>query len=55
MVVPKCEVFPTDSPVRIYKSVTGELLRVVLEGIILALCHENMNILFRAHISNHVV
>ncbi|EZA49615.1 Vacuolar protein sorting-associated protein 13A [Ooceraea biroi] len=30
--IPKCEFFPTDSPVQIYKSITGELLRIIFEG-----------------------
>lgn len=30
--VSECKVFPVDSPVNIYKSITGELLRVVFEG-----------------------
>lgn len=32
LVVPECKAFPIDSPVHIYKSITGELLRVVFEG-----------------------
>lgn len=32
LVVPECKVFPIDSPIHIYKSVTSELLRVVFEG-----------------------
>lgn len=32
LVVPECKAFPMDSPVNIYKSITGELLRVVFEG-----------------------
>nr|XP_012219129.1 PREDICTED: vacuolar protein sorting-associated protein 13A-like isoform X1 [Linepithema humile] len=31
-IMSECKVFPTDSPVYIYKSVTGELLRVSFEG-----------------------
>ncbi|XP_011135861.2 vacuolar protein sorting-associated protein 13C-like isoform X2 [Harpegnathos saltator] len=32
LVMPECKAFPIDSPVHIYKSITGELLRVVFEG-----------------------
>lgn len=32
VIVSECKVFPIDSPVNIYKSITGELLRVVFEG-----------------------
>ncbi|XP_011865236.1 PREDICTED: vacuolar protein sorting-associated protein 13A-like isoform X2 [Vollenhovia emeryi] len=32
VIVSECKVFPTDSPVNIYKSITGELLRIVFEG-----------------------
>lgn len=31
-IVSECKAFPVDSPVNIYKSITGELLRVVFEG-----------------------
>lgn len=31
-VTSECKVFPTDSPVYIYKSITGELLRINFEG-----------------------
>lgn len=41
-VVSECKTFPIDSPVQIYKSITGELLRVILEGNLLAsLCMKN--------------
>jgi len=30
--VSECKIFPTDSPVHIYKSITGELLRIIFEG-----------------------
>ncbi|KAL6266414.1 hypothetical protein P5V15_003265 [Pogonomyrmex californicus] len=30
--VSKCQVFPVDSPVYVYKLITGELLRVIFEG-----------------------
>lgn len=32
VIVSECKIFPTDSPVYIYKSITGELLRIILEG-----------------------
>ncbi|XP_077263954.1 intermembrane lipid transfer protein VPS13A isoform X2 [Temnothorax americanus] len=32
LIVSECKFFPIDSPVNIYKSITGELLRVVFEG-----------------------
>lgn len=31
-VMSECKVFPTDSPVYIYKSITDELLRIIFEG-----------------------
>lgn len=31
-VVSECQTFPVDSPVQIYKFITGELLRVIFEG-----------------------
>lgn len=32
VIVSECKAFPVDSPVNIYKSITGELLRIVFEG-----------------------
>ncbi|XP_070527175.1 intermembrane lipid transfer protein VPS13A isoform X2 [Cardiocondyla obscurior] len=32
VIVSECKVFPVDSPVNIYKSITDELLRIVFEG-----------------------
>lgn len=32
VIVSECKVFPTDSPVHVYKLITGELLRVVFDG-----------------------
>lgn len=32
VVVPGCKTFPIDSPIQIYKSITGELVRVIFEG-----------------------
>lgn len=32
VIVPECKTFPIDSPVQIYKSITGELVRVIFEG-----------------------
>lgn len=32
VIVSECKVFPIDSPVYIYKSITDELLRIIFEG-----------------------
>lgn len=43
-VVSECKTFPVDSPVQIYKTITGELLRVIFEGTLLASLYEKCQI-----------